>query len=32
MLVRITQQVVYRRYLLPQYGSYVPDFGVYIKV
>jgi pyruvate-ferredoxin/flavodoxin oxidoreductase len=33
MLVRITQQdVVYRRYLLPEHRSYVPDFGVYIKV
>ena len=33
MLVRITQQdVVYRRYLVPQHRSYVPDFGVYIKV
>jgi pyruvate-ferredoxin/flavodoxin oxidoreductase len=33
MLVRITQQdVVYRRYLLPDHRSYVPDFGVYIKV
>jgi len=32
MLVRITQQdVVYRRYLLPEHRSYVPDFGVYIK-
>jgi pyruvate-ferredoxin/flavodoxin oxidoreductase len=33
MLVRITQQdVVYRRYLVPDHRSYVPDFGVYIKV
>jgi len=33
MLVRITQQdVVYRRYLLPEHRSYIPDFGVYIKV
>ena len=33
MLVRITQQdVVYRRYLRPEHRSYVPDFGVYIKV
>ena len=33
MLVRITQQdVVYRRYLLPERRSYVPDFGVYIRV
>jgi len=33
MLVRITQQdVVYRRYLLAEHRSYVPDFGVYIKV
>src|SRR5881409_2209955 len=33
MLVRITQQdVVYRRYLVPTHRSYVPDFGVYIKV
>ena len=33
MLVRITQQdVVYRRCLLPEHRSYVPDFGVYIKV
>src|SRR6476659_4536935 len=33
MLVRITQQdVVYRRYLVPGHRSYVPDFGVYIKV
>jgi pyruvate-ferredoxin/flavodoxin oxidoreductase len=33
MLVRITQQdVVYRRYLTPEHRSYVPDFGVYIKV
>ncbi|HYW36894.1 MAG TPA: hypothetical protein VE957_02180, partial [Terriglobales bacterium] len=33
MLVRITQQdVVYRRYLIPEHRAYVPDFGVYIKV
>jgi pyruvate-ferredoxin/flavodoxin oxidoreductase len=33
MLVRITQQdVVYRRYLLPEHRSYVPDFGVYIEI
>jgi pyruvate-ferredoxin/flavodoxin oxidoreductase len=33
MLVRITQQdVVYRRYLVPDHRSYVPDFGVMIKV
>ena len=33
MLVRITQQdVVYRRYLVPSHRSFVPDFGVYIKV
>jgi pyruvate-ferredoxin/flavodoxin oxidoreductase len=33
MLVRITQQdVVYRRYLIPGHRSYVPDFGVYIRV
>jgi pyruvate-ferredoxin/flavodoxin oxidoreductase len=33
MLVRITQQdVVYRRYLLPEHRSYVPDFGVYIRI
>jgi pyruvate-ferredoxin/flavodoxin oxidoreductase len=33
MLARITQQdVVYRRYLVPDHRSYVPDFGVYIKV
>jgi len=32
MLVRITQQdVVYRRYLLPEHRSFIPDFGVYIK-
>ncbi len=31
MLVRITQQdVVYRRYLLPEHRSFIPDFGVYI--
>jgi pyruvate-ferredoxin/flavodoxin oxidoreductase len=33
MLVRITQQdVVYRRYLREDHRSYIPDFGVYIKV
>ena len=33
MLVRITQQdVVYRRYLVPDHRSHVPDFGVYIRV
>jgi pyruvate-ferredoxin/flavodoxin oxidoreductase len=33
MLVRITQQdVVYRRYLVSNHRSYVPDFGVYITV
>src|SRR5437867_9860586 len=33
MLVRITQQdVVYRRYLVPEHRSFVPDFGVYIRV
>jgi pyruvate-ferredoxin/flavodoxin oxidoreductase len=33
MLVRITQQdVVYRRYLNKDHRSYIPDFGVYIKV
>jgi len=33
MLMRITQQdVVYRRYLQPDHRSYVPDFGVYIKL
>jgi len=33
MLVRVTQQdVVYRRYLNPAHLSYIPDFGVYIKV
>jgi pyruvate-ferredoxin/flavodoxin oxidoreductase len=33
MLVRITQQdVVYRRHLIPEHRSHVPDFGVYIKV
>ena len=31
MLVRITQQdVVYRRYLIPEHRSFIPDFGVYI--
>jgi pyruvate-ferredoxin/flavodoxin oxidoreductase len=33
MLVRITQQdVVYRRHLVQGHRSFVPDFGVYIKV
>ena len=33
MLIRITQQdVVYRRYLVSGHRSFVPDFGVYIKV
>jgi pyruvate-ferredoxin/flavodoxin oxidoreductase len=33
MLIRITQQdVVYRRYLVPDHRAYVPDFGVFIKV
>jgi pyruvate-ferredoxin/flavodoxin oxidoreductase len=33
MLVRITQQdVVYRRHLVSSHRSFVPDFGVYIKV
>jgi len=33
MLVRITQQdVVYRRYLQSDHRSFVPDFGVYIKL
>jgi hypothetical protein len=33
MLVRVTQQdVVYRRYLISEQLSYIPDFGVYIKV
>jgi len=33
MLVRITQQdVVYRRHLRPEHRSYVPDFGVYIRI
>ena len=33
MLVRVTQQdVVYRRHLRPEHRSYVPDFGVYIRV
>jgi pyruvate-ferredoxin/flavodoxin oxidoreductase len=33
MLLRITQQdVVYRRYLVADHRSFVPDFGVYIKV
>jgi pyruvate-ferredoxin/flavodoxin oxidoreductase len=33
MLARVTQQdVVYRRYLVKDHRSYIPDFGVYIKV
>jgi pyruvate-ferredoxin/flavodoxin oxidoreductase len=33
MLVRITQQdAVYRRYLQPEHRSYIPDFGVCIKI
>src|SRR6476659_792657 len=33
MLVRITQQdSVYRRCLVPEHRSYIPDFGVYSKV
>ena len=33
MLIRITQQdVVYRRYLVSSHRSFVPDFGVYIRV
>jgi pyruvate-ferredoxin/flavodoxin oxidoreductase len=33
MLVRVTQQdVVYRRYLIHDHRSFIPDFGVYIKV
>jgi pyruvate-ferredoxin/flavodoxin oxidoreductase len=33
MLVRVTQQdSVYRRYLNPRHRSFIPDFGVYIKV
>jgi pyruvate-ferredoxin/flavodoxin oxidoreductase len=33
MLVRITQQdVVYRRYLLPEHRSFIPDFGVFLLV
>jgi pyruvate-ferredoxin/flavodoxin oxidoreductase len=33
MLVRVTQQdSVYRRYLDPRHRSYIPDFGVYIKL
>jgi pyruvate-ferredoxin/flavodoxin oxidoreductase len=33
MLIRITQQdTVYRRNLRPDHRSYIPDFGVYIKV
>jgi pyruvate-ferredoxin/flavodoxin oxidoreductase len=32
MLARITQQdVVYRRYLVKDHRSYIPDFGVYIR-
>jgi pyruvate-ferredoxin/flavodoxin oxidoreductase len=33
MLVRVTQQdVVYRRYLVPEHRAYIPDFGVYITI
>ncbi len=33
MLLCITQQdVVYHRHLLPEHRSFIPDFGVYIKV
>jgi pyruvate-ferredoxin/flavodoxin oxidoreductase len=33
MMVRITQQdVVYRRYLQPEHRSFIPDFGVYLKL
>jgi pyruvate-ferredoxin/flavodoxin oxidoreductase len=33
ILVRVTQQdVVYRRYMVPEHRSYIPDFGVFIKV
>jgi pyruvate-ferredoxin/flavodoxin oxidoreductase len=33
MLARVTQQdVVYRRYLRADHRSYIPDFGVYIRV
>src|SRR5579872_3576539 len=33
ILVRVTQQdVVYRRYLVADHLSYIPDFGVYTKV
>src|SRR5271166_378408 len=33
MLMRLTQQdVVYRRYLRPEHRSFIPDFGVYIKL
>jgi len=33
MLVRITQQdAVYRYYLIPEHRSFIPDFGVYIKI
>ena len=33
MLVRVTQQdTVYRRNLVPSHRSFIPDFGVYIKV
>src|SRR3989449_11554773 len=32
MLARVTQQdVVYRRYLVKDHRSYIPDFGVYFK-
>ena len=33
IMVRVTQQdVVYRRYLVHDHRSYIPDFGVYIKI
>jgi pyruvate-ferredoxin/flavodoxin oxidoreductase len=33
MLVRLTQQdVVYRRHLILEHRSYVPDFGVYVRI
>src|SRR5439155_24246994 len=33
VLARVTQQdVVYRRYLVNDHRSYIPDFGVFIKV
>ena len=33
MLARVTQQdVVYRRYLRADHRSYIPDFGVYIRI